>query len=374
MKNQRTTIFSMIGVFLALTLACSFSASTAKITDAFTAREVNGAHEATKVFSQNEVFYALVTLENAPDDTATKAVWYAVDAEGIEKNFKIDEAEFTSGDQEVTFNLSNDQLWPIGDYKVELYLNDKLNQTLEFSVEGSAASANTPAGAAAFDAYMVSKFNGGDTQTDVFAPVEPFYLIVDLTNAPADTVSKAAWYAVDVVGAEANSLIDESEFQGNGEVTFDLSNNGLWPTGSYKVEVYINNVLDRTLQFTVAEGTGGASNTNGNTDAVSITSAIIAREMDGEFEETAVYSSDEVFHCYLELSKISPETKFRAEWIAISVDGVAANSSLYVSEGYSQSDAMVFDLSNTNPWAKGKYGVNLYMDEVLQGSLEFSVE
>ena len=33
-----------------------------------------------------------------------------------------------------------------------------------------------------------------------------------------------------------------------------------------------------------------------------------------------------------------------------------------------------FDLSNPNPWGKGKYGVDIYMDDVLQGSLEFSVE
>ena len=37
----------------------------------------------------------------------------------------------------------------------------------------------------------------------------------------------------------------------------------------------------------------------------------------------------------LELSQASPNTKFRAEWKAISVEGWAANSSLYVNEGYS---------------------------------------
>ena len=235
-------------------------------------------------------------------------------------------------------------------------------------------AANTTAGAATFDAYMVSKANGGVTQTDVFATNEPFYLIVDLTSAPADTVSKVVWYAANVVGIDANTLIDDAEFQGNGEVTFDLSNDGPWPIGTYKVEVYINNVLDRTLHFTVGEGSGAATSTTGTADGVSITSAIIAREVNGKFEETAVYSTDEVFHCYLELSKVSPDTKFKAEWKAIDVEGVAANSSLYIGEGYSESDAMVFDLSNSNPWAKGKYGVDIYMDEVLQGSIEFSVE
>ena len=374
MKIHRTALFSLIGLFLALTLACSFSASTAKITDAFTAREVNGAHEATKVFSQDEVFYALVTLENAPDDTATKAVWYAVDAEGTAKNTKIDEAEFTSGDLQITFNLSNDQLWPVGTYKVELYLNDKLKQTLEFSVESSAAAVNTTAGAATFDAYMVSKFNGGVTQTDVFAPVEPFYLIVDLTNAPADTISKAVWYAAEVAGVDPNTLIDESEFQGNGEITFDLSNDTAWPAGTYKVEVYINNVLDRTVQFTVAETPDTTGGTASGSDSVEVVNAFIAREVGENFEPTVVYSDNEVFHCVVELNKISPNSKIKADWKAIDVEGMGANSSLYTNEGSTATDQLVFDLTNTNPWPTGRYGVEIFLDDVAQGSLEFNVE
>ena len=105
MKIERRYLLMLFGAILAISAACSFSASTAKISEAFTARDVNGVHEATKVFSQDEVFYLLATLENAPDDTVTKAVWYAADAEGTAKNTKIDEAEFTSGDQQITFNL-----------------------------------------------------------------------------------------------------------------------------------------------------------------------------------------------------------------------------------------------------------------------------
>ena len=374
MKIQRTTLFSLIGIFLALTLACSISASTAKVKEAFTARDVNGAHEATKVFSQDEVFYLLVTLENAPDDTVTKAVWYAAEAEGTAKNLKIDEAEFTSGDQQITFNLSNDQLWPVGTYKVEIYLNDKLNQTLEFSVEGSAKAANTTTGAALFNAYMVSKANGGITQTDVYAANEPFYLVVDLTSAPADTVSKVVWYAANVAGEDPNSLIDETEFQGNGEVTFDLSYNGPWPLGTYKVEVYINNVLDRIVQFAVAETSDATGGTTSGSGSVEITNAYIARDVNGTIEKTEIYASDEDFHCYLELNQASPNTKFKAEWKAISAEGWVSNASLNISEGYSQSDMMAFDLSNANPWGKGQYSVDIYMDDVLQGTLEFSVE
>lgn len=372
MKIHRFAIFSFLGILFTLTLACGFNVSTAKVTEAYTARVVNGSPQATTAFSQNDVFNLLVTLSNAPDDTVTKAVWYAADAEGLQKDYKIDEAEFTSGDQQVTFDLSNDQPWPVGKYKVELFLNDKLNQTLEFSVEASpAVEAN---GAGAFDAYMVSDAGGNTVATDTYMPDETFYLVVDLSHMPANALSKAIWYAVNATGITPNSQIEVSEYTGNGEITFNLSNNNPWPAGTYAVEIYVNNVFERTVQFNVADGAAPASGTTSSSGNVEITSAYTARDINGKLEPVEVYASDEVFHCYLELSQVSPDTKFKAEWKAISAEGWDANTSLDMSEGYSQSDAMVFDLSNSNPWGKGKYSVDVYMNDVLQGTLEFAVE
>ena len=48
------------------------------------------------------------------------------------------------------------------------------------------------------DAYLARDPEGTDPTT-VFLPDEPFYLIVELANAPDDTVVKAVWVAVDVV-------------------------------------------------------------------------------------------------------------------------------------------------------------------------------
>jgi hypothetical protein len=134
MENHRFQIISFIGVLLLVTAACSFSASTAKIKDAWTARDNNGEQQKTIVFAQDDIFYCMVALTNAPDDTVVKAAWYAVDVEGTDPNTLISETEFTGGG-EMTFNLNFDKAWPIGRYKVELYLNGELDRTLEFSVK-----------------------------------------------------------------------------------------------------------------------------------------------------------------------------------------------------------------------------------------------
>jgi hypothetical protein len=58
-----------------------------------------------------------------------------VEVQGAEPDTLIDSAEKVMGDGTITFDLSTTQAWPMGKYKVDLYLNDKLDRTLEFQVE-----------------------------------------------------------------------------------------------------------------------------------------------------------------------------------------------------------------------------------------------
>ncbi len=131
----------MVGLALILALilsACSVSASTANISAAKMTLDEAGKNP-TKVFSPTDTtFYCIAELSNAPEDTAVKAVWTAVDVEGVKPNLKIDESRITAdGSGQLTFDLTNDGPWPVGEYKVELFLNDDEEpaRTLEFKVQ-----------------------------------------------------------------------------------------------------------------------------------------------------------------------------------------------------------------------------------------------
>lgn len=117
--------------------------STANIASARLSPDEASTQSVT-VFGPEDVFYLIVALANAPDDTTVKAVWTAVDVDGADANTVLAEKSLTSGSATVTFDLSNNNLWPNGSYKVDLYLNDKLDRTLDFKVEG-APSAQAPA-------------------------------------------------------------------------------------------------------------------------------------------------------------------------------------------------------------------------------------
>ena len=111
--------------------------------------------------------------------------------------------------------------------------------------EFSASTANVA------EAWM-STDEAGDQRTSVFAQDQIFYVQVDLQNAPDDTTLKAVWTAVDVQDTDPNLVITETEFvTGSGMINFNLSNDSLWPTGTYKVDIYMNGELATTVTFTV---------------------------------------------------------------------------------------------------------------------------
>jgi hypothetical protein len=94
----------------------------------------------------------------------------------------------------------------------------------------------------------------GKNPTKTFSPDQPFYCIVELSNAPDDTKVRAVWTAVKAEGADANTKIDEAKAtSGSGQLQFNLSNQSSWPTGDYKVDLYLNDAKEptKTLEFQV---------------------------------------------------------------------------------------------------------------------------
>ena len=134
MRRKWFAIPALILMLFLATLACNFSVSTAKITGAVLTKDQNNVISTT-VFGPDDVIYCIVNLANAPEDTKVKAVWTVVQAEGVDSNQQIAEKEITTGLDTITFNLSPSTSWPAGKYKVELYLNDKLDKTLDFEVQ-----------------------------------------------------------------------------------------------------------------------------------------------------------------------------------------------------------------------------------------------
>ena len=87
--------------------------------------------------------------------------------------------------------------------------------------------------------------DSGKTPTSTYAPSAEFFVFADLSGLSAGQVVEAKWYAVDAQGVDKNSEINTSDYtyaSGISYVYFKLSTSdgGDWPTGSYRVELYLD--------------------------------------------------------------------------------------------------------------------------------------
>jgi hypothetical protein len=97
----------------------------------------------------------------------------------------------------------------------------------------------------------------GTQVTATFSPSDIFYAVADVSNAPQGTVVKAVWTAVDVVDTEAGlefqeqtlEISEEEEFSGT--IYFELSNDDIWPSGRYSVNLYLNDAPVQSIEFDV---------------------------------------------------------------------------------------------------------------------------
>jgi len=142
-KNKFVVLFAVVALMLA-SLACSalsgggdgISLTTANITNAHMASDVDDTKPSDVFSPSDKTFYCFFDLNNAPDSTVIKSVWTAVSADGVDPNYEIDSAEVTGGDNTYFFKLDRSaDSWPVGQYKVDLYIDAKLVQTLTFEVK-----------------------------------------------------------------------------------------------------------------------------------------------------------------------------------------------------------------------------------------------
>jgi len=137
MKNKLAIVFAVMAL-IASTLACSFGDPT--LDNVRTAKDQDGNQPAT-VFSTSDTVYVVSDLSNGVVGNVITSKWYAIEVENTEPNLMFDEADITIDEDGFNGNVyfyyppPVDGAWPTGLYKVEVYFNDVLIGTSEFTVE-----------------------------------------------------------------------------------------------------------------------------------------------------------------------------------------------------------------------------------------------
>ncbi len=120
---------------LPLLQGCSSSPATGIESVAMSSDEA-GTDVKTTFKPTDHAIYANATLNGKGNGAKVKAIWTIVKA-GDYKDEKLAEKELTlDGDLNIAKNtLTVQKDLPPGDYKLDLYFNDKLDKTVEFDVK-----------------------------------------------------------------------------------------------------------------------------------------------------------------------------------------------------------------------------------------------
>ncbi len=116
---------------------------------------------------------------------------------------------------------------------------------------------NRPANAEIYvDSVHMAKDNNGDAgeSTTSFAPSDRMvHVVINLNKAKAGTQVRVVWTAADVEGAKDKELksLDYTTTAFDKTIPGYLKWSQDWPRGQYKVEIYINGVLDKTINYSV---------------------------------------------------------------------------------------------------------------------------
>jgi hypothetical protein len=224
--------------------------------------------------------------------------------------------------------------------------------------------------------------------TDGYSSDQPeFHAVIGVSDAPAGTVIKAVWTALDVgSAAPQNTTIDQAEKQAQGtqSVHFAVSPDfGRWPPGSYKLEIYLNGQLDRTLNFQV---TAPATYPVKPASLVCpplpppslepsdiVVSVTMALDVQGENKEpvnaTTVFPPSAIFHAVVLVEDAPEDTTVTATWYATDLGELSSCNTKLLKTDVLVDDTRNVDFSLTSkiPWPDGEYRVEISVDgEIVQ--------
>ncbi|MDO8755308.1 MAG: hypothetical protein Q7J80_15530 [Anaerolineales bacterium] len=139
MKSKKLSILFAVLALIISTLACAIGGEPT-LSNVRTAKDQDGTQPAS-IFATTETVFIVSDLSSGVKGNLVTSKWYAVDVADTEPNFLIDTAEIPIADETFDgtiyffFEAPADGGWPLGSYKVEVYFNGALVNTVPFTVE-----------------------------------------------------------------------------------------------------------------------------------------------------------------------------------------------------------------------------------------------
>ena len=118
----------------------------------------------------------------------------------------------------------------------------------------SVLACGTPSGPSTSNFYMAND-EAGQNKTTTFTSSDTFFVFFDVSGITVGTPFQSRWYALDVPGEDPTKPFLKTDYTygssiGN-KISFQAMNSNGWPSGSYKVEIYMSDTKVGEVQFSV---------------------------------------------------------------------------------------------------------------------------
>jgi outer membrane usher protein FimD/PapC len=223
--------------------------------------------------------------------------------------------------------------------------------------------------------------------TDSFpADQSIFHAVVTISAAPANTQFKVVWLTA------SNSQMGDFTLTSGGSRNLDFTfkpNAGKLPAGNYKVELYVNGTLNRTLTFSVS-GSAPPQPTSPQTQATCpsvtpkssgyISDVVIAENTQGADKQpvnpTTTFKPSAIFHAVVRTQNAPANTNFKAMWCVTDVGSASPPNTLIDQTDLSTDGSrnIDFTLSPATTWPAGTYRVLISVNGVVDTVKNFSVK
>jgi hypothetical protein len=331
--------------------------------DVRTALDEDGVNQ-TSVFGPQDKFYLVAEIKNVPPEgSAVKVVWTSLHVEGdTADNYEINTYEGSLENGTFWASLTNNSdTWPVGQYRVDLYLAGEFVQSVDFEVSAEGASPVSGA-AASLEGLYIARDSDGEHGTNVFLPEETFYLVGELVNSPQAGQVEAIWIAEDAPDFDPGEVISEEEIFDFDEGLWSISlapESGGWAPGQYKVDIHLNGSYVETRYFLVT--------------TTRIVDPFMALDQDGA-QKTSTFSAGNPFHVIFDLAAAPTGTVVSSRWIQL---GETAEEDITLDESDFDFQTGSYYIKLPQPeggWTTGDYLVDLYLNEYFYTTLYFEVQ
>lgn len=135
MKTRSLQILIAAAVLIAASLACGAPAAPG-ISNIYMATDEQGTNKTT-VFSTTNDFFVFFDVKNVAVGTPFQSQWFALNVEGEDPSTPFHTIDYNLEDNVTTvyFQLTNSDGWPVGNYRVDIYMNGSKVGEQTFSVQ-----------------------------------------------------------------------------------------------------------------------------------------------------------------------------------------------------------------------------------------------